>query len=197
MVRRVWPHALLLGMHAGMCAAPALAEAAGLAGHGAAAVRGDRIGRRSDRHRTAPPGELSGASIGLPVLVENRPGAGGNIAATIVAKAAPDGHTLLSTGSNQAVNPTLLPNPGFDYERDLVPVSMAVVANMLLVAAPSFPAGTSPTSSPWRRKSRSRSASPYRRSARPIISAPKCSRNTAISISPSCPMVASLRPCPT
>ena len=47
--------------------------AAGLAGHGAAAVRGDRIGRRSDRHRTAPPGELSGG-------VHRRPGAGGKSA---------------------------------------------------------------------------------------------------------------------
>lgn len=80
------------------------------------------------------------ASIGQSVVVENRPGAGGNIAAGVVAKAEPDGHTILATGSNQAVNPTLLPNPGFDYERDLVPVSMAVVAKMLLVASPLFPA---------------------------------------------------------
>jgi tripartite-type tricarboxylate transporter receptor subunit TctC len=79
------------------------------------------------------------ASIGQPVIVENRPGAGGNIAAGIVAKAEADGHTILVTGLNQAVNPTLLPNPGFDYERDLVPVSMAVVTKMLLVASPMFP----------------------------------------------------------
>jgi tripartite-type tricarboxylate transporter receptor subunit TctC len=88
------------------------------------------------------PRELSNylsASIGVPVVVENRPGAGGNIAAGFVAKADPDGHTLLVTGTNVAVNPTLLPNPGFDYGRDLVPVSMAVVAKMLLVASPSFP----------------------------------------------------------
>ena len=89
------------------------------------------------------PRELSNylsASIGVPVVVENRPGAGGNIAAAVVAKAEPDGHTLLVTGTNQAVNPTLLPNPGFDYERDLAPVSMVVVSKMLLVASPSFPA---------------------------------------------------------
>jgi tripartite-type tricarboxylate transporter receptor subunit TctC len=80
------------------------------------------------------------ASIGVPVVVENRPGAGGNIAASVVARAEPDGHTLLITGSNQAVNPTLLPNPGFDYERDLVPVSMVLLPEELLVAAPAFPA---------------------------------------------------------
>jgi tripartite-type tricarboxylate transporter receptor subunit TctC len=89
------------------------------------------------------PRELSNslsASIGVPVVVESRPGAGGNIAAAVVAKAEPDGHTLLVTGLNQAVNPMLLPNPGFDYERDLVPVSMVVSAKELLVASPSFPA---------------------------------------------------------
>lgn len=80
------------------------------------------------------------ASIGVPIVIEDRPGAGGNIAAGVVAKANPDGHTLLVTGSNQAVNPTLLPNPGFDYERDLVPVSMVLSAKMLLVASPAFPA---------------------------------------------------------
>jgi tripartite-type tricarboxylate transporter receptor subunit TctC len=89
------------------------------------------------------PRELSNylsASIGVPVVVEDRPGGGGNIAAGVVAKAEPDGHTLLVTGSNQAVNPTLLPNPGFDYERDLVPVSMVLSAKLLLVASPAFPA---------------------------------------------------------
>jgi len=80
------------------------------------------------------------ASIGVPVVVESRPGAGGNIAAAVVAKAEPNGHTLLVTSTNQAVNPTLLPNPGFDYERDLVPVSMVVSVKLLLAASPSFPA---------------------------------------------------------
>jgi tripartite-type tricarboxylate transporter receptor subunit TctC len=89
------------------------------------------------------PRELSNylsTSLGVPVVVENRPGAGGNIAASVVAKAPPDGHTLFITGANRAVNPILLPNPGFDYDRDLAPVAMAATADMLLVSAPGFPA---------------------------------------------------------
>jgi tripartite-type tricarboxylate transporter receptor subunit TctC len=89
------------------------------------------------------PRELSNylaASIGVPVVVENRPGAGGNIAAAAVARAAPDGHMFLITSTNQATNPTLMPNPGFDYGRDLAPVAMTASAKLLLVAAPAFPA---------------------------------------------------------
>ena len=78
----------------------------------------------------------------MPVVVENRPSAGGNLAGAVVARAEPDGHTLLVTGSNLVVNPTLLPNPGFDYERDLLPVSMVVKSKLLLVASPSFPANS-------------------------------------------------------
>lgn len=78
------------------------------------------------------------ASFAVPVVVENRPGGAGNIASAVVAKAERDGHTLLVTGVNHVVNPTLIPKPGFDYERDLAPVSMAVSAKMLLVASPAF-----------------------------------------------------------
>jgi tripartite-type tricarboxylate transporter receptor subunit TctC len=79
-------------------------------------------------------------SLGQGVVVENRPGAGGNIAAQAVAIAPPDGYTLLLTGNNHATNPILLPNPGFDYERDIVPVAMVADARMLLVASPQLPA---------------------------------------------------------
>ena len=81
-------------------------------------------------------------NIGQPVVVENRPGAGGNIATDHVAKSTPDGYTLLITSTNHAINQTLLPNPGFDYEKDLAPVSMVAEANQLLFASPSLPANT-------------------------------------------------------
>ena len=81
-----------------------------------------------------------GPAIGQSVVVENRPGGGGNIATEFVAKATPDGHTLLVTGPNHAVNRTLIPNPGFDYERDLAPITMMAEANLLLVAHPGLPA---------------------------------------------------------
>jgi tripartite-type tricarboxylate transporter receptor subunit TctC len=138
MVHRVTPHAVLLGVL--LWATQAASEAPTWPGTKplrfevitSAGGLPDMVPRKLSNYLSA--------SIGVPVVVENRPGAGGNIAAAVVARAAPDGHMLLVTSSNQAVNPTLLPNPGFDYERDLVPVSMAVSAKLLLVASPAFPA---------------------------------------------------------
>lgn len=83
-------------------------------------------------------------AIGQPIVVENRPGFGGNIATSAVAKAAPDGYTLLVTAQSQAINPTLIPNPGFDYEKDIAPVSMLVNSAMILVATPALPANNLP-----------------------------------------------------
>jgi tripartite-type tricarboxylate transporter receptor subunit TctC len=138
MVHRVTPYAVLLGSF--FCVTQAASQTP--TWPGTTPIRFETTSAAGGTTDIVPR-ELSNylaASTGVPVLVENRPGAGGNIAAGIVAKAQPDGHMLLSTGSNQVVNPVLLPNPGFDYERDLVPVSMAVVTKMLLVASPAFPA---------------------------------------------------------
>src|SRR5712691_1771808 len=73
-------------------------------------------------------------ALGSPIVVENKPGAGSSIAAESVAKAAPDGYTvLIASPSSILVNPLLNPNPGFQPLRDLVPVSK-VSASPLVVA---------------------------------------------------------------
>ena len=79
--------------------------------------------------------------LGATVIVENRPGAGGNIGTQAAAQAAKDGHTLLMTiSSSQAINPALYKNPGFDPVKDFKPISLiGAVPNVLLVH-PSFPA---------------------------------------------------------
>jgi tripartite-type tricarboxylate transporter receptor subunit TctC len=79
-------------------------------------------------------------ALGQPVIVENRPGAGGNLASDVVAHAAPDGYTLLmGTIAALAVNPSLYKSLSFDPLTDLAPVSLAVTTHDLLVVHPSLP----------------------------------------------------------
>jgi tripartite-type tricarboxylate transporter receptor subunit TctC len=80
--------------------------------------------------------------LGQPIIVENKVGASGNVATAEVAKAPPDGYTLLTHSSAYAVNPTLFSNPGYDPLKDLLPIAVvAQQANIVLVNA-SFPART-------------------------------------------------------
>ena len=76
-------------------------------------------------------------SMGQPIVVDNRPGAGGTIAATLVAKAPPDGYTLLVHSSGHTVNPSIYPNLGYDTVKDLKGVSLLAQQPNILVAAPS------------------------------------------------------------
>src|SRR6184192_306456 len=77
--------------------------------------------------------------FGQPVLVENRVGAGGNLAADVVAKAAPDGYTILLTTNGLAISPALYRRLAFDAEKDFIPVTQLVASHLLLVANPKFP----------------------------------------------------------
>ena len=75
-----------------------------------------------------------------PVLVENRPGAGGNLAADAVAKATPDGYTLLVSFSSHTINATLYPKLPFDPVTDFTPITMVATVPSLLVGHPKLPA---------------------------------------------------------
>jgi len=82
-------------------------------------------------------------AIGQPVVVENKPGAGGNVGADLVAKSAPDGHTLL-VGFNGpiAVNVSLFSNLPYDPLKDLAPITLAVTTPQFLTVNPNVPVNT-------------------------------------------------------
>lgn len=81
-------------------------------------------------------------ALGQPFVVENRTGAGGAIAMGLVAKAAPDGYTLLMASTNNAVNMTLFRKMPYDTARDFAPVSLVAMVPNILIAHPSVPART-------------------------------------------------------
>jgi tripartite-type tricarboxylate transporter receptor subunit TctC len=85
-------------------------------------------------------GQRLGETLGQPIVVENRPGAGGNIGTDSVAKSAPDGYTLVSVGPGALIINPLLGKVPYDTMRDLAPVTLMAVAPNALVAHPSFPA---------------------------------------------------------
>src|SRR5262249_5722859 len=78
--------------------------------------------------------------FGQVTTVENRPGAGGNIGAEVVAKSAPDGYTLMMSTASLAVNVTLYPKLPFDVRKDLIAVTQVASAPIALCVHPSVPA---------------------------------------------------------
>jgi tripartite-type tricarboxylate transporter receptor subunit TctC len=78
------------------------------------------------------------------VLLDNRPGAGGNIGADVVAKATPDGYTLLFTTSSISIAPSVYKSLSYDLLRDLAPISQILTQPTTLIALEDFTAGTIP-----------------------------------------------------
>ena len=89
-------------------------------------------------------GQSVSERLGQQFIVENRPGAGGNIAVDVVVRAPPDGYTLLVIGANNAINSTLYEKLTFDFARDIVPVASIYRVTQVMVVNPSFPAKTIP-----------------------------------------------------
>jgi tripartite-type tricarboxylate transporter receptor subunit TctC len=89
-------------------------------------------------------GQWLSERLGQPVVIENRPGAGGNIGTEMVTTAAPDGYTLLLVGSFNAINATLYDNLNFDFIRDIAPVAGIMRNPLVLVVSPSVQIQTVP-----------------------------------------------------
>jgi tripartite-type tricarboxylate transporter receptor subunit TctC len=80
--------------------------------------------------------------LGQPVIIENRPGAGANLAHDAVAKAAPDGYTVLLTTTGLAISPSLYKTLPYDVHKDFVPVTQLVASQLLFTATPKLPANS-------------------------------------------------------
>jgi len=89
-------------------------------------------------------GQSLSERLGQPVVIENRPGASGNIATEAVVRATPDGYTLLLANGANAISATLYEKLSFDFIRDIAPVASIGSAALVLVTNLSFPAKTVP-----------------------------------------------------
>lgn len=87
-------------------------------------------------------GQALGDRLGQPIVVENRPGAGGNIAAETVAKAQPDGYTVLYNTSSIAIAPWVYAHVNYDPVKDFAPVALTAEMPLVLMVNPSVPAKT-------------------------------------------------------
>ena len=86
--------------------------------------------------------QQAGPQLGQPIVIENRPGASGNIATAFVAKSDPDGYNVLIAANNLATNEALFDSLPFSVEKDLEPVALVGYSPLILVVQPQFEAKT-------------------------------------------------------
>ena len=131
-----------LALAAGAAASPALPHFAGAADYPTRPIHlvvGFPAGSGPDIIARLAAQSLS-TRIGQEVVVDDRPGAGGNIGTEVAAHAAPDGYTLFLAVSANTINASLYKNLNFDFARDLVPVGMIALTPFVIAVNPSFPA---------------------------------------------------------
>jgi tripartite-type tricarboxylate transporter receptor subunit TctC len=87
-------------------------------------------------------GEKLSASLGQPIVVDNRGGAGGVLGTEIAAKAAPDGYTLLLVPTSHVINPSIYAKLPYDTVKDFAPITMVASASILMAVNPRVPATT-------------------------------------------------------
>jgi tripartite-type tricarboxylate transporter receptor subunit TctC len=82
-------------------------------------------------------------ALGVPIVIDNRGGAGGVIGTRLAARAAPDGYTLvMSHTGTTSINPTLYANPGYDPRKDFTPIGLIASTPIVIMTHPAFPAKT-------------------------------------------------------
>ena len=140
------PRRQFLHLAAGAAALPSMSQFARAEGYPTRPVRiivGLAAGSSSDILARLIGNRLS-ERLGQPVVIENRPGAGGSLSAESVVRAAPDGYTLLLCSSADAVNTTMYDNLKFNFVHDIAPVACIARGPLVLVVHPTFPAKAVP-----------------------------------------------------
>jgi tripartite-type tricarboxylate transporter receptor subunit TctC len=140
------PRRKFLHLAAGAAALPAVSPFAWAQAYPARPVRmvvGFPAGGNADTI-ARPMGQWLSERLGQPFVIENRPGAGTNIATEAVVRAPADGYTLLMVGPTQAINATLYDKLSFDFIRDIAPVAGIISTANALIVNPSVPAKTVP-----------------------------------------------------
>lgn len=130
--RRDW----LLGAAASVCGASARAQAPGWPTRPVQLIVAAPAGGPSDALARMLAEDMA-RSLGQPMVIDNRPGAGGVLGVEALMRSAPDGHTVLMSGIANTTAPALLPKVGHDFVRDFVHVTQLVAGSNVLVAHPS------------------------------------------------------------